>query len=145
MTELCSQGRLQNFLLQRSTCFYVILCTYEDILSFRECLILLLFHPSSWKCYCLQAACLYFLHEGPILRSKSKKVFYGSRPRELCTIAASHKCRKIIKNKNHKKVINNIAVKLAVAAHSSTLAWKIPWTEKPAGLQSMGSLRVRHD
>ena len=28
--------------------------------------------------------------------------------------------------------------------HSSTLAWKIPWTEEPGGLQSMGSLRVRH-
>ena len=33
----------------------------------------------------------------------------------------------------------------AVAAHSSTLAWKIPWTEEPGRLQSMGSLRVRHD
>ena len=31
----------------------------------------------------------------------------------------------------------------AVAPHSSTLAWKIPWTEEPGGLQSMGSLRVR--
>ena len=30
-------------------------------------------------------------------------------------------------------------------AHSSTLAWKIPWTEEPHRLQSMGSLRVRHD
>ena len=29
--------------------------------------------------------------------------------------------------------------------HSSTLAWKIPWTEEPGRLQSMGSLRVRHD
>ena len=29
--------------------------------------------------------------------------------------------------------------------HSSTLAWKIPWTEKPGRLQSMGSQRVRHD
>ena len=32
-----------------------------------------------------------------------------------------------------------------MAAHFSTLAWKIPWTEQPGGLQSMGSLRVRHD
>ena len=31
------------------------------------------------------------------------------------------------------------------ATHSSTLAWKIPWTEEPGGLQSMGSQRVRHD
>ena len=29
-----------------------------------------------------------------------------------------------------------------MALHSSTLAWKIPWTEEPGGLQSMGSLRV---
>ena len=32
-----------------------------------------------------------------------------------------------------------------MAAHSSTLAWKIPWTEKPGRLQSMGSQRVGHD
>ena len=29
--------------------------------------------------------------------------------------------------------------------HSSTLAWRIPWAEEPGGLQSMGSLRLRHD
>ena len=41
----------------------------------------------------------------------------------------------------------NIAqeVEKAMAPHSSTLAWKIPWTEEPGGLQSMGSLRVGHD
>ena len=33
----------------------------------------------------------------------------------------------------------------AMAPDSSTLAWKIPWTEEPGGLQSMGSLRVGHD
>ena len=32
-----------------------------------------------------------------------------------------------------------------MATHSGTLAWKIPWTEKPGRLQSMGSQRVRHD
>ena len=32
-----------------------------------------------------------------------------------------------------------------MAPHSSTLAWKIPWTEEPGGLQSMESLRVGHD
>ena len=39
---------------------------------------------------------------------------------------------------------NKIPLK-AMAPHSSTLAWKIPWTEEPDGLQSMGSLRVGHD
>ena len=32
-----------------------------------------------------------------------------------------------------------------MAIHSSTIAWKIPWTEEPGGLQSMGSQRVGHD
>ena len=30
-------------------------------------------------------------------------------------------------------------------AHSGMLAWRMPWTEEPGGLQSMGSHRVRHD
>ena len=38
-----------------------------------------------------------------------------------------------------------IPLEKAMAPHSSTLAWKIPWTEEPGRLQSMGSLRVRHD
>ena len=32
-----------------------------------------------------------------------------------------------------------------MAPHSSTLAWKVPWTEEPGRLQSMGLQRVRHD
>ena len=35
--------------------------------------------------------------------------------------------------------------KKAMATHSSTLAWKIPWTEEPGRLQSTGSQRVGHD
>ena len=33
----------------------------------------------------------------------------------------------------------------AMAPHSSTLAWKIPWMEEPGRLRSMGSIRVRHN
>ena len=33
----------------------------------------------------------------------------------------------------------------AMAPHSSTLAWKLPWMEEPGRLQSMGSLSVEHD
>ena len=36
-------------------------------------------------------------------------------------------------------------VEKAMAPHSSTIAWKIPWTEEPGGLQSVGLLRVGHD
>ena len=32
-----------------------------------------------------------------------------------------------------------------MATHSSILAWKIPWTEEPGGLESMGLQRVEHD
>ena len=35
--------------------------------------------------------------------------------------------------------------RVAMAPHSSTLAWRIPWTEEPGGLQSMGSLGVGYD
>ena len=41
--------------------------------------------------------------------------------------------------------LSHILGEKAMATHPSTLAWKIPWTEEPGGLQSMGSLRVRHD
>ena len=39
----------------------------------------------------------------------------------------------------------NTAVEKAMAPHSSTLAWKIPWMGEPGGLASMGSHRVGHD
>ena len=52
-----------------------------------------------------------------------------------------------------KKRLNNslserqvfVSCQNAMAPHSSTLAWKIPWTEEPGRLQSMWSLRVGHD
>ena len=46
-----------------------------------------------------------------------------------------------------RKELDTRAIELnwLMAPHSSTLAWKIPWMEEPGGVQSMGSLRVRHD
>ena len=51
------------------------------------------------------------------------------------------------KNKNVVKYYGSVVTltEKAMAPHSSTLAWKIPWTEDPGRLQSMGSLGVRHD
>ena len=61
-------------------------------------------------------------------------------------------CEKIIANETTDKGLISRTYKQlmqltgkAVAPHSSTLAWKIPWTEEPGGLQAMGSLRVGHD
>ena len=41
--------------------------------------------------------------------------------------------------------VRKIPWRRALAIHSRTLAWKIPWMEEPGRLQSMGSLRVGHD
>ena len=48
---------------------------------------------------------------------------------------------------NYKKIYSTsyLYVERAMAPHSGTLAWKMPWTEEPGRLQSMGSLRVGHD
>ena len=40
-------------------------------------------------------------------------------------------------------IFHSHALEKEMATHSITLAWKIPWTEEPGGLQSMGSQRVR--
>ena len=53
-------------------------------------------------------------------------------------------------NINQRQILYDITymwniMEKAMATHSSTLAWKIPGTEEPGGLQSMGLLRVGHD
>ena len=42
-------------------------------------------------------------------------------------------------------IVYGVRTEKAVATHSSTLAWQIPWAEEPGRLQSMGSRRVGHD
>ena len=42
-------------------------------------------------------------------------------------------------------MLSRLVMEKAMASHSSTLAWKIPWTEEPGRLQSMGLLKVGHD
>ena len=46
---------------------------------------------------------------------------------------------------NYITILILLFMEKAMAPHFSTLAWKIPWMEEPGRLQSMGSLRVRHD
>ena len=43
------------------------------------------------------------------------------------------------------KTLNSVLRIKEVTTHSSILAWKIPWTEEPGRLQSLGSQRIRHD
>ena len=47
--------------------------------------------------------------------------------------------------KTHFLLFHQLRSEKAMAPHSSTLAWKIPWMEEPGRLQTMGSLGVRHD
>ena len=51
----------------------------------------------------------------------------------------------IIQKTSVRSLGQKVALEKGMATHSSLLAWRILWTEKPGGLQSMGSQRVRHD
>ena len=51
-------------------------------------------------------------------------------------------CRR---QKRFEPLVRNIPPEKGMATHSSILAWEIPWTEEPGGLQSIGLQRVRHD
>ena len=66
-----------------------------------------------------------------------------------CSVAQSCGLSRVISNttvQKHQFFSAQLSLlEKAMAPHSSTLAWKIPWTEEPGGLQSMGSLRVGHD
>ena len=61
-----------------------------------------------------------------------------------CTISHSHWQYMIVLISPHLHQHLLLSFIKAMAPHSSTLAWRIPWMEEPGGLQSMGSLRVRH-
>ena len=65
--------------------------------------------------------------------------------KEICSMymASSPKCKVVLSQNFLSTIINTL--EKAMATHSSTLAWRIPWTEEPGRLQSMGSLRVGHD
>ena len=51
---------------------------------------------------------------------------------------------RVLRREKHNRCLE-LETEKAMAPHSSTLAWKIPWTEEPGGLPPMGSQRVRHD
>ena len=68
----------------------------------------------------------------------------GLEKRE-CSCTAGGKLHPKIKAKIQIGLNYDSVSEKAMAPHSSTLAWKIPWMEEPGRLQSMGSLRVGHD
>ena len=67
---------------------------------------------------------------------------YGGKGNPPTLLVEMHK---VIVTVNCNYCLVSMLMEKAMAPHPSTLAWKIPWTEEPGGLQSKGSLRVRHD
>ena len=66
---------------------------------------------------------------------------------EFCLVKEIKQCYRA--SEGHSSLVElhqaYIYVREAMAPHSSTLAWKIPWMEEPGWLQSVGSQRVGHD
>ena len=80
------------------------------------------------------------------LRSHSKLQF-EFKPRQYDFNIPALKHSTLLSSKVKEEILLSLVMRIekAMASHSSTLAWKIPWTEEPGRLQSMGSLRVGHD
>ena len=64
---------------------------------------------------------------------------------ETYLVAQTVKCRHAVRETQVRSLSWEDPLEKEMATHSSTLAWKIPWTEEPGGLQSIGSQRVGHD
>ena len=80
--------------------------------------------------------------DGETVETVADFILWGSK------ITADGDCSHEIKRRLllGRKVMTNLdSMEKAMATHSSTLAWKIPWTEEPGRLQSMGLLRVGHN
>ena len=82
---------------------------------------------------------------------REKKAFLSEQCKEIEENKRMGKSRDLIKKIRdtkgtfHAKMGTKKDKNSTMAPHSSTLAWKIPWTEELGGLQSMGLLRVGHD
>ena len=80
---------------------------------------------------CILALCLFNLYAEYIMRNTGLE-----EPQSGIKIAGT--------NINNLRYADDSTL-MAMAPHSSILAWKIPWTEEPGRIQSMGLQRVRHD
>ena len=93
---------------------------------------------------------LYFWWAGATLRRGAKASLVVSfhsfdPPKWTSLVAQTVKCLPTVRETYVWSLGREDPLEKAMAAHSSTLAWKIPWTEEHGRLQSMGLQRVRHD
>ena len=63
----------------------------------------------------------------------------------ISLVAQMVKCLPTMRNIQVRSLGQEDPLEKEMANHSNTLVWKIPWMEEPGRLQSIGSLRVRHD
>ena len=78
---------------------------------------------------------MYFIHSG----------YTWASPIGASLVAQRIKCLPAMQETRVQSLGQEDPLEKEMATHSSILAWKIPWTEKPSKLQSMGSQRVGHD
>ena len=71
----------------------------------------------------------------PIIPHKDKYIYMAPMVKRLPTMWDTRV----------RALVREVPMEKEMATHSSILAWKIPWTEEPSSLQSMGSQRVGHD
>ena len=67
----------------------------------------------------------------------------------ITMIASDQPCLGVVRQmmlfEMKKRILQTPGMEKEIVTHSSILAWRIPWTEDPGGLQSTGSQRIRHD
>ena len=84
----------------------------------------------------------------PVLFSKLCKFFQNSQSYEVLwasLVAQTVKNLPIMQETQVQPLGREDLLEKRMATHSSIRSWRIPWTEEPGGIQSMGSQRVRHD
>ena len=115
----------------------------ETIISFQKQYCLAYWNPSwaisNLERWCCESAAFHMPAnlENSAVATGLEKVSFHSNPKE-------RQCQRMLKLSQSCTHLTCQSEK-AMAPHSSTLAWKIPWTEEPSRLQSMGSLGVGHD
>ena len=77
-------------------------------------------------------------------KGSQTRIFIGKTDAEAEVLILWHLMQRVDSMERDAEKVPDTGKVKAMAPHSSTLAWKIPWMEEPGGLQSTGSLRVGH-
>ena len=87
----------------------------------------------------------FFKAEHKSLHNKGATYLNIGLLRWISSEGSTYQCRRCRKHVCTPSLGGQATLEMEMATHSYILAWKIPWTEEPRGLQSMGSQRVGHD